>query len=290
MKKWIIILVLCIPFIQGKSQILELGGFIGGSNYFGDLAPIALNPAETYLAGGAFIRFFPVKFISFRLGVSVGKIAGDDSKSVDAPDRIIRNLSFSSSIEEIYIIGEWNLFGFDNQGTKISPYVFGGIAYYSFNPTATLNGQEHELQPLSTEGQGTSAFPERSPYKLNQFSVPLGAGIKYSVSTVINLGLEVGFRKTFTDYLDDVSMTYADANVLLSERGQLSVDLSNRSGEVLGTPMDWGNADQRGDAEDLDWYVFAGLTVAVSLKNRQVGFKRKNSRIKGFKHSCPDNF
>ena len=70
------------------------------------------------------------------------------------------------------------------------------------------------LQPLGTEGQQVSGkFPDRhypKPYKRTQLSIPMGAGINYKVNRQINLGYEIGWRKTFTDYLDDVSGRYAN--------------------------------------------------------------------------------
>src|SRR5690606_13448162 len=76
------------------------------------------------------------------------------------------------------------------------------------------------LKPLSTEGQGLPQYPDRKPYKLTQFAIPFGAGVKFRVSRNTVLAYEVGLRKIFTDYLDDVSTTYVDQATLLQERGR----------------------------------------------------------------------
>src|SRR6185295_9077554 len=83
------------------------------------------------------------------------------------------------------------------------------------------------------EGQGIAGY-QRSPYALTQFAIPLGGGVKYALTSNIHTGLEIGIRKLFTDYLDDVSTTYADPNDLLAAKGQLAVDMSYRGDEIAG--------------------------------------------------------
>ncbi len=90
------------------------------------------------------------------------------------------------------------------------------------------------LKPLSTEGEGLPGYPDRKPYSLTQLAIPFGGGVKFAITNDWHIGLEVGLRKLFTDYLDDVSSTYADPNDLLTAKGQLAVDLSYRGDEVVG--------------------------------------------------------
>ena len=75
----------------------------------------------------------------------------------------------------------------------------------------------------------------------------------------MNLNLEIGIRKTFTDYLDDVSSdTYVDANELANINGQLSSDLSNRS-------LNGSRYGSRGNSKTSDWYVFYGGMITFRL-------------------------
>jgi hypothetical protein len=114
-------------------------------------------------------------------------------------------------------LGEFNVFNLYN--IKWTPYFFGGLAVFRFNPYAfDENGEKVFLKPLSTEGQGLDGYNTK-PYGLTQFALPAGFGLKYAFDDRVRLGFEVGLRKTFTDYLDDVSTNYADPNDLLAAKG-----------------------------------------------------------------------
>lgn len=89
-------------------------------------------------------------------------------------------------------------------------------------------------------------FPFREKYRLYEFAVPFGVGFKMALTERWNLGLEYGARWTFTDYLDDVSKTYVDRNLLIEANGIDAYNLSNRTGEFLvGEPFDYENNDWR---------------------------------------------
>ena len=114
---------------------------------------------------------------------------------------------------------------------SLTPYVFGGIALYHFNPyTRDTSGTKYYLKPLSTEGEGF--IDGRNNYNLTQFAIPFGAGVKLSLSDNVNVGFELGYRKLFTDYIDDVSTTYVDQSSLLVNRGSKAVELAYRGGEL----------------------------------------------------------
>ena len=146
-----------------------------------------------------------------------------------------------------------------------------------------LNGSWYELQPLGTEGQGTKAYPGLTPYKLTQFGVPFGIGAKISLSKILCVGLEWGMRKTYTDYLDDVSTTYPDPVLLKAQKGEIAMELSNRSIPVAGEhPVQAGV--QRGNSKTRDWYSFAGLTFTVKIITQ----KDKGCRDQQVRHKYPD--
>ena len=114
-----------------------------------------------------------------------------------------------------------------------SPYANVGIAGFHFNPRTFFRGEWYDLQPIGTEGQGINELDFREPYSLYEFAIPFGIGVKWAFSERWNLGLEYAARWTFTDYLDDVSRTYVDRNLLIEENGILAYQLSNRTGEYL---------------------------------------------------------
>ena len=117
-----------------------------------------------------------------------------------------------------------------------------------------------DLQPLGTEGQGTAVVGSEE-YSLTQVAIPLGGGIKIAVNPSFNIILEYGVRKTFTDYLDDVSTTYP-GNILSMTNE--AIYMSDPSGSHL-------SGEQRGDPDKKDWYSFAGITLSFKLNNNSKG-------------------
>jgi hypothetical protein len=161
------------------------------------------------------------------------------------------------------------------------------VAIFSFNPKAkyegpwqtTTQGEPYsgwyELQPLGTEGQGTTEYPDREPYALTQVSLPFGMGIKWNFTQTLSLSLEWGMRKTFTDYIDDVSTTYVDPELLKSENTEIAMFLANRTFEDVADAYNNQypvaeakdmEGQQRGNSENDDWYSFLGITLSFNIK------------------------
>jgi len=261
-----LILLLCIisfPFALNAQTKLHGTLFGGFANYYGDLQnkPFTLDQAKGVFGIGA--KYDLTEKISLRTGIMFGKIAATDAKNKAALQ--FRNLSFESKIFEFSLGGEYTFF--DMQEKSLSPYVFAGLALFHFNPyTYDTLGNKHFLKPLSTEGQGLSQYPDRKPYKLTQFSIPLGAGVKFRVNENVVLAYEFGLRKTFTDYLDDVSKTYVSDAALLAAKGQTAVDLSYRGDELKnGDPIYPAEFTTRGGEKFKDWYYFSGVSVAIGI-------------------------
>jgi hypothetical protein len=258
MRKTIVYFLVSIITLPSFSQV-RLGIFGGLSNYQGDLTDKLYKSSKA--AFGVTATFPVSQRFSIRTGLTLGKIAGADSLS-DKPELIARNLSFQSKITEFSVFAQYDIFNIDD--TRWTPYVFGGLALFHFNPfTYDSTQTKVYLQPLSTEGQGLQGYPEK-PYTLTQLSIPFGAGIKYAISDRVQIGLEVGLRKTFTDYLDDVSGGYADPADLLAGKGQQSVDLSYR-GDEIGNPAYPTKGFTRGNPKAKDYYYFSGLHLSFAL-------------------------
>ncbi len=186
--------------------------------------------------------------------MNFGNIMGDDSQSEDADQRE-RNLNFKSRINEFYVVSEFNFLDYriSNDKYRFTMFLFAGVDAFHFKPQANVGGAHWvALAPLRTEGQSKS-------YRLWQVGIPFGLGIKFNVSKNLGLGLEWGPRKTFTDYLDDVSGTYPDFTKV-TPSSDLGVLLSNRSrggGDLTNT--------QRGNPRTKDWYFFTGLTINIKI-------------------------
>ncbi len=248
-----------------RAQYSEFGIMGGVSYYMGDLNPDI--PFKKMLpAGGAFYRYNFNERFSARGTFTAGYLMGDDAKS-KVQSQLDRNLRFESWLFEFSITGEFNFFKYapGDMDHFITPFLFGGIAIFNFNPRAEANdGNMYELQPLGTEGQGTVKYADRKKYSLTTASIPFGLGVKLNISKTFSVGLEWGMRYTFTDYLDDVSGTYADPEDIKSERGLIAQELSNRS----NLPVETLKGRQRGNSKTNDWYSFALITFSMNLKAR----------------------
>ena len=263
MKNFLLLLTLYSPF-AGISQSLHADLFAGIATYQGDLQAKRFTINQSKPAIGLGLSYdLSEKFI-VRTGFTYGTVEGDDKKNNTVKGVAARNLNFKTTVTELHLGLEYNFFSLD--GKSLTPYVFAGVAGFHFNPyTKDLAGNKFFLQPLSTEGQGLSAFPERKEYKLTQFAIPFGGGVKFKVSDGLQVGLEVGLRKLFTDYLDDVSTTYVDQNTLLSAKGPKAVELAFRGDEINPNAVYPASGEQRGKAKNKDLYYFSGIRISKLL-------------------------
>ncbi|MCH2199042.1 MAG: DUF6089 family protein [Flavobacteriales bacterium] len=250
---------------QGKKfeTSREFGLVAGTSYYIGDINPYQHFNGTLRVGGGAMYRENLDKRWSIKGQVFYGTIEATDADSDDLWQQN-RNLSFRNEIIEGSVTVELNYVDYQigNRKDPISPYVFLGLGYYSHKPQANYLGRWYELQPLGTEGQGTSEG--EALYSLNGVSIPFGVGLKANLFSIVAISLEWGMRKTYTDYLDDVSTTYANPAVLADESGELAVILSDRS---LGLEGDLENNAglQRGDPGRRDWFNFTTVTLSIRL-------------------------
>ncbi|MEO6884531.1 MAG: DUF6089 family protein [Bacteroidia bacterium] len=247
-------------FAQVKERSNEIGIFLGGSFYIGELnpAPSGFFDGFTKPAGGVLFRHNFSERFALRANLLFGTLEGDDSYSNVLASRD-RNLSFKSPVDELSVQWEFNFlpYAIGDKKHTFTPYIFIGLGVFKFNPQASVNGNWVALQPLHTEGQGKA-------YNLIQPSIPFGVGIKMSFSKTIGLGFEWGMRKTFTGYIDDVHGTYPNFGQLAASHGIMAAALSDRS--LSTDPID-DVGRQRGN-NTTDWYSFAGVTLTFKLKGK----------------------
>jgi uncharacterized protein DUF6089 len=248
-------LVFVIGFsLNSISQTLEIGGFIGTSYYLGELNP-GLPYNQTQLAYGALARYNLNERWAIKMSYYKGNVKGSDATGGWVEDR---ELNFKSVINDISLVAEFNFWEYFTGSKKnyFTPFLFGGVSFFTFEPTS-YSGVA--LQPLGTEGQNED-FAGRSPYNQYSFAIPFGFGVKYSLSERLGITFEWGMRKTFTDYIDDVSTTYYLP-------GQ-SID-PNEPGQILSDPtMSHELYMQRGDSKTNDWYNYTGVTVTYKFDLR----------------------
>ena len=270
MKRVVFILSLLLAGVTVFAQS-EIGLCGGVSFYMGDL-----NPKKVFNgsrpAGGVLFRYNIHPRVAFKAAALFGSLEGNDAKTGDEA----RNLSFRSPISELSAQVELNFLKlYNSKGQNpFSPYLFAGIALFSFNPQAEINGTWYDLQPLGTEGQDlnmtdpiTNTTYDQKRYMLTGFSIPFGIGMRVNFLQYYCIGLEWGFRKTFTDYIDDVSTTYVGRDFLIQNRSQLIADLSDRTTATKEGAIDYHNpGTARGNNQKTkDWYSFATLSFTFKL-------------------------
>lgn len=210
------------------------------------------------IAAGAAARYNFNERIAFKLSANYGNIAADDANSTNPFERS-RNLSFQSILMDGAAQLEFNFLPYVHGDKEqfFTPYLFGGLGIFYFNPKTEYEGQLVELRPLGTEGQFKG-----EEYFSTAGSIVYGGGLKIDLSYEWSLNFMLSARKLMTDFVDDVSGTYPDVDDLENLRGQLAVELSNRSIPIDGVPETLGNTgQQRGDSSNNDTYVFLGVGV-----------------------------
>lgn len=269
------------------AQRLELGFMLGATNYQGDLTPgtARISFGNPHPAFGVHMGYELNDIITLRGKITVTSMSGFDNQA-RASWRLERNLHFRSPLQEVGLNVEiygLNVFKFMSN-LAFHPYVVTGFNLFRFNPQAEYNGAWIPLQPLGTEGQGSTEFPEREKYRLIEFSVPMGFGMRYTINDYVSISADLTQRWTFTDYLDDVSSTYVPRDVLLSNpvNGELAANLAYRGGE-LGFDRDLTTGGQRGNEKENDWYVITNVTMIFKFAPIIEQLSMKKAR-------CPKDF
>ena len=259
----ITLLLALIPLLAHSQTLrkdVEIGAMLGAMNYIGDLNSQSAA-GKMNIAGSVLLRYDFHSRWAVQFGFAYGNIEGGNPDAIEK-----RNLSFRSHIIEGSLTVQFNFVPYQTgaYAKRFTPYMFAGIGVFGFNPKTQYNGNWYELQPLCTEGQGLSQYPDRKPYSLIQLSVPFGLGFKCRIGRYFTIGAEYGFRKTWTDYLDDVSTTYVDGELLTTNTEAMAAILADRSGEI-DLDHAYAPGTQRGDDSLNDWYAFFGLSLTVKL-------------------------
>jgi hypothetical protein len=257
---------------------------VGATNFLGDLGGDDregrhlgqdLDFISTRTALGFGYRYRWQKQVYLRGFVQAGILKGSDRFTAD-PFRSNRNLNFRSSIVELggvveYMISKekaghrYNIKkakGF--KAMSLQTYVFGGVSGFFFNPQGFYNNKWNNLHELHTEGRGTALDTVYNKnYSRLAIAIPFGIGTKYSINRYYQIGLEAGFRKVFTDYIDDVSGNYADKTFLAQNVSALSAEMSDLSNNKANN---WTAAgQQRGNPKYKDNYMFLMVTLTHKI-------------------------
>jgi len=276
----LLFILIVIPFLSNsqsywKSYRNEAHIGIGVSNFLGELGGANqigtdgfrdLELLETRLAFEVGLRHRMTERFAINPTFSYGRLSGDDDLTLEFFRRY-RNLNFKTNIYElscnleVAIIKDKTGARYRIKGVRghkayeLSMYGFVGFGGFYFNPKGQYEDRWIELQPLKTENV---------EYNRLQFVVPVGIGIKYGIDRRWSVGFQYGLRKTFTDYVDDVSTVYADPDILRANGGEIAVYMANKSNGDF--PYITYVGEQRGDPTDKDAYMFATININYKIR------------------------
>lgn len=184
MKKIFNLLLCFVPVFTLHAQINEIGVFLGGSNFIGDVGSTTYIAPEK-LAFGLLYKWNKSPRHSYRFSYTQSTLIGKDSDSEEA-SRYKRGYSFKNNVKEFSAGLEFNFLDFDlhNSSPKITPYIYSGINYFMYDALYIENGQTKKEK------------------KAGSFAIPIVLGIKSNISRNFILAGEVGARYTFTDNID----------------------------------------------------------------------------------------
>ncbi|HQQ82616.1 MAG: DUF6089 family protein [Cyclobacteriaceae bacterium] len=264
---------------RGRSLILNVG--TGTASYFGELSNDGdyLQAKPNFSAG---FQYYLTHRISIRSEVSWFQLSGSDAKATIESGRRSRNLSFSENNFEVSAVGVVDLYPHGRsfyQRPTFNIYGFAGFGLLYFNPTTVYQGKKYSLAPLQTE---LTSYSRVAPV------IPAGIGIRFRATPFMNISIEGGFRKTFTDYLDDVSTQHFAPSKFTDP---IAAALSDRGPEI-GLPVQ-PEGTRRGNPTTNDAYMLYSVKIEYYLpvnffenngngqktfKNKRKAFYRYNKR------------
>lgn len=276
----VLLMILMAPCVDAQSffsirreRSMMIVGGIGTSTYLGELANKGdyIDAKPTVNVG---LQYYLTNRIALRSEITWYTLQGDDAKADPESGRIGRNLSFTSNNYEINFTGIVNLYPQGRrfyQRPSFNLYGFAGIGMTYFNPKTEYQGQKVALQPLQTELVKYSRITPVIPY---------GIGARFKVGPFFNISIEGGLRKTFTDYLDDVSTVHHDASQFSDP---IAAALSDRRPEIGLTPAPDGYI--RGNPDKKDSYMLLTMKVEYYLPDGILFSGNKQKKINRKKRS-----
>lgn len=262
--KILVLALTLITSVPSISQTNEIGLFIGGSLFHGD---VGYKNAEYSLLntkpaiGLSFKRNLNYHF-GLLLSFNKSTLYADDEMSSDVFN-INRNIHFKSKINELGLLLEFNFQPYLSRDPDYNSttFIFAGISKFYFNPQSEYDDRWYNLQALATEGQGSDLYPTRDIYKLHGWAMPVGIGYKINIYDSMTLSFNLGWRITRIDYIDDVSMTYVEESIL----NPTATELADQSNNNVPSRF------QRGNPYNNDKYGFIGVNILYSIKDANNG-------------------
>jgi hypothetical protein len=309
-----ILVTIALPNNSSAQSRLEFGFTAGPSNFLGDLGGgkgkgqpfIKDNMIPlTRLMLGAHVGYFVLPYLNFEMQFSIGRLEGADSLIKDKGGfelaRKERDQHFRSPLKEVYLAAKFYpttlLLNYDPESltSRLRPYFILGIGMFNFNPQGQYIANDGtrtwvDLRPLRTEGQGMLNHPNKEEYKLTEINIPYGFGIKYFLSQHASLSFEFVNRKTFTDYIDDVSTSYIDNRDFSTHFGvgttvaSIAAQMANKNAYNNGGVyrISYGPGSKRGTSSNMDSYYSSMLKLNIRLRS-----KDEPKLLRSSQFACP---
>ncbi len=298
---FLLMLVLSTTLHAQRGYNLEFGFGTGASNYLGEIGggakearPFILDAklAKTRWNEQIYVRYRFDPLFAAKVAFNYMRIEGNDNLSSN-PGRNARNLSFRNDIYDLEGTVQWLFYSsnkpmgvYSRSNVFFTAYLFAGLGAFHHNPTTFYKGDWIALQPLQTEAVRYSKWG---------YCLPFGAGAYVTINKrrkSHRIGIEINWRYTNTDYLDDISTVYVNPAELSSS---LAADLSNRNLEVDRQPdgfqnnYGWHGADKdgnpinlapRGNKNNKDSYISVNVSYGIAIKGGRKAGRGRGRRVR----------
>jgi hypothetical protein len=226
--------------------------------------------AKTRWNGGAFVRYKWRPKLSLKLAFDYVRIEGDDKLSTN-PGRYYRNFNFKNDLFDLGFTGEWFFYENNDLGNTyrykngFRAYAFAGIGGFYTNPKSLYKGNWVKMRPVASEGVA---------YKAVVLNIPMGLGFYFTFDKINRLGFEMNYRKTFTDYIDDISGNYPSIapkdpykrSLVLRTTEMTPLEIENNSNPSAIYSHNWGL--KRGDPTRKDAYMTMSLSYSRVIQGK----------------------
>lgn len=266
-----ILLIIAAFTASVKSQTFSAGLSYGYSQYRGDLVQDKQGVFQNLRSmKGGYASFNINQRFNFFASYFSTSLSAYDAES-ENPGHQNRNLHFRSPLKEFSAGFEvYPVAFFTKSNFFLKPYFKTGFAIFRFNPQAQYKGKWYDLQPMRTEGQGMPNSGLK-PYSLIDIAYPFGAGLKIDIIRSVSMKFELCPRKTFTDYLDDVSSHYYDLDAIRNYSSDIAAKLAYNA-------VDWNlentappvNGMIRGNKNNKDWYIIQQFTLTFNFGKKPI--------------------
>jgi hypothetical protein len=290
MRIYLLAILFFVSTLSLKSQWLwDFGVTASGANYLGDIGGKAgtrrdfiadIKLAKTRWNFGGFIRYKWRPRLSLKLALDYLRLEGDDKLSTN-PGRRFRNFNFRNDIYDLGFTGEYFFYENNDLGNTyryrngFRAYIFAGVGAFYSNPKTLYQGSWVALQPYASEGY---------QYRHLVMNIPMGVGFYFTFNKKHRIGFEVNYRKTFTDYIDDISGNYPDKPSDPYEQGLIlrTPELKTTDPQLVAEnpgvadSHNWGGY-KRGDSKHKDAYITAGFSYAYVLRGKSSFYRTRNT-------------